>query len=135
MIYLLDTSVLKRLDRPPIQESLRHFAASGRLTRSTILDLEVGYSARTGEQWSEFQRILGAFSPVPTSEEDIGRALQIQGLLAHGSQRGRKIPDLLIAAVAEAHAMTVLHYDRDFDLIASVTGQRCEWIVPAGTVS
>jgi hypothetical protein len=28
----------------------------------------------------------------------------------------------------------VLHYDADFDLIASVTGQRCQWVVPAGSV-
>jgi len=26
----------------------------------------------------------------------------------------------------------VVYYDGDFDLIASVTGQRCRWIVPAG---
>jgi hypothetical protein len=28
----------------------------------------------------------------------------------------------------------VLHYDADFDLISEVTGQRCEWVVPAGSV-
>jgi len=37
-----------------------------------------------------------------------------------------------IAAAAEEHGLTVVHYDADFDLIASVTGQRCEWLVPAG---
>jgi hypothetical protein len=47
----------------------------------------------------------------------------VQRLLAQRSQRGRKIPDLLIAAAAEALAVAVLHYDADFDLIASVTGQ------------
>ena len=50
------------------------------------------------------------------------------------SQRGRKVPDLLIAAAAEAQRLTVLHYDQDFDKIAKVTGQRCEWVVPAGSV-
>ena len=44
------------------------------------------------------------------------------------------IPDLLIAAVAERNALTVLHYDKDFDLIAKVTGQSMEWVVPAGSV-
>jgi predicted nucleic acid-binding protein len=62
------------------------------------------------------------------------RALQVQRLLAQRSQRGRKIPDLLISAAAEELGVAVLHYDADFDLIASVTGQRCEWVVPAGTV-
>ncbi|TVR35612.1 MAG: PIN domain nuclease, partial [Nitriliruptor sp.] len=31
--------------------------------------------------------------------------------------------------------LTVLHYDADFDRIATVTEQPVEWVVPAGTVS
>ena len=49
-------------------------------------------------------------------------------------QRARKVPDLLIAAAAEARGLTVLHYAADFDRIAAVTGQPCEWVVPAGSV-
>jgi predicted nucleic acid-binding protein len=33
------------------------------------------------------------------------------------------IPDLLIAATAELSGRTVLHLDKDFELIADVTGQ------------
>lgn len=44
------------------------------------------------------------------------------------------MPDLLIAAAAESLGLTVLHYDADFDRIAAVTGQPCEWVVPAGSV-
>jgi hypothetical protein len=44
------------------------------------------------------------------------------------------VPELLIAAAAEARDLIVLHYDADFDRIAAVTGQRCEWILPAGSV-
>ena len=55
-------------------------------------------------------------------------------MLASRSQRGRKIPDLLVAAAAEDIGATVLHYDSDFDIISSVTGQPTEWVVPAGTV-
>jgi len=41
--------------------------------------------------------------------------------------------DLLIAATAERHQATVLHYDGDFDMIASITGQPTQWVVPPGT--
>jgi predicted nucleic acid-binding protein len=41
---------------------------------------------------------------------------------------------LLIAAAAEAAGLTLLHYDNDFELIARVTGQMCQWVVPAGTI-
>lgn len=43
------------------------------------------------------------------------------------------MPDLLIAATAERHDVTVLHYDADFDLIAEVTGQLTRWVVPRGS--
>ncbi len=51
-------------------------------------------------------------------------------------RRGRGIPacSLLIAAAGEEHGLTALHYDADFDLISAVTGQPCQWMVPAGTV-
>jgi len=55
-------------------------------------------------------------------------------LASHASaHRGASLPDLLVAATAERHRVTVLHYDHDYDLIASVTGQPTQWVVPAGT--
>jgi len=62
------------------------------------------------------------------------RALQVQAELATRSEhRGAALPDLLIAAAAERHRVAVLHYDHEYDLIASVTGQEVRWIVPRGT--
>lgn len=78
---------------------------------------------------------LAAFNAIETTPAHIRRALQVQRLLAQRSQRGRKIPDLLIAAAAEEIDVGVLHYDADFDLIAAVTGQRCQWVVPAGSLA
>ena len=61
--------------------------------------------------------------------------MEVQDALAlRSQQRGAKIADLLIAAAAEAAGLVVLHYDRDFELIADVTHQPVEWIVPAGSV-
>lgn len=77
---------------------------------------------------------LDAFTAVETTTAHVARALEAQRLLAARSQRGRKIPDLLIAAAAEELGVAVLHHDADFDLTASATGQRCQWVVPAGSV-
>ncbi len=66
----------------------------------------------------------------------LDRAVAVQdALAARSEQRGAKIADLLIAAAAEAAGLVVLHYDHDFDLIATVTGQPVEWVLPAGSVS
>lgn len=134
LTFLLDTSVVKRLGRLQVREVVEPLAATGELARPSICDLEVGYSARNTEEWDQLVGALAAFDRIETSATHVRRALQVQRLLAQRSQRGRKIPDLLVAAAAEELDVAVLHYDADFDLIASVTGQRCQWVVPAGSM-
>ena len=135
LTHLIDTSVLTRLDRLAVMDVVRPLALAGRAARPSICDLEIGYSARTASEWDELVGSLDAFEGVETTAAHLRRALQVQRLLAARSQRGRKIPDLLVAAAAEALDLTVLHYDADFDRIAAVTGQPCQWVVPAGDVA
>jgi predicted nucleic acid-binding protein len=76
-----------------------------------------------------------AWPLVPMDQAVLDRAVEVQDVLAERSQQsGAKIADLLIAAAAESAGLVILHYDHDFDLIASVTGQPTEWILPAGSV-
>jgi predicted nucleic acid-binding protein len=134
LTHLVDTSVLKRLGRPEVRAVVEPLATIGSIGRPLICDLEVGYSAHTAPEWDALSAALEAFDPVETTAAHMRRALQVQRLLTVRSQRGRKIPDLLVAAAAEALDLTVLHYDGDFDLIATVTGQRCSWVVPSGSI-
>jgi predicted nucleic acid-binding protein len=134
LTHLVDTSVLTRLSAPSVRSVVEPLAAGGRAGRAGISDLEVGYSARNQREWDELQRALDAFSLVETEASHVKRARKVQRLLASRSQSGRKIPDLLVAAAAEDANLVVLHYDADFDRIAAVTGQRCEWVVPAGSI-
>jgi predicted nucleic acid-binding protein len=134
LTHVVDTSVLKRLGKPEVRAVIEPLAIAGRLARPTIGDLEVGYSARNVGEWDQLIADLDAFQVIETTATHVRRALQVQRLLAHASQRGRKLPDLLVAAAAEGLDLEVLHYDGDFDLIASVTGQRCSWVVPAGSI-
>ena len=134
LTHLVDTSVLTRLGAPAVRSIVEPLAAVGRLGRSGISDLEVGYSARNVREWDGFQRALEAFSLVETGARHIKRARQVQRLLAGRSQSGRKIPDLLVAAAAEDAGLVVLHYEADFERISAVTGQKCEWVVPAGSI-
>jgi predicted nucleic acid-binding protein len=62
------------------------------------------------------------------------RAIEVQGLLSVTGKHRVPIPDLLIAATAERAEAIVLHYDSDFEVIASVTGQHVEWVVRRGSV-
>lgn len=134
LTHVVDTSVLKRVRAAPVRQRVESLAAAGELARPTICDLEVGYSARDATEWDELLAALDAFDRIDASSAHVTRALQVQRLLAARSQRGRKLPDLLVAAAAEELGVAVLHYDADFDHIAAVTGQRCEWVVTAGSI-
>lgn len=107
----------------------------GLLARCGLTDLEYGVSARSGAD----HRTLGvarrdALEYLTTPDTVWDRAWQVQEeLTGQGLHRSVKVPDLIIAAVAEHHGVCVLHYDRDFDRIAAVTGQSVEWVVPAGS--
>jgi predicted nucleic acid-binding protein len=58
------------------------------------------------------------------------RAFEVQMLLAdRGMHRAPSIGDLLIAATAEKTGLTVLAVDKDFDLIADLTGQPVETLL------
>ena len=131
--FLVDTSVITRLNQPAVRQAVQPLAEAGLLARARITDLEVGYSARNAAEWDSLIAALDVFVPVETTGAHHRRALQVQRLLAHRSQRGRKVPDLLIAAAAEDHGLTVLHYDTDFDQISAATGQPSQWVVPAGS--
>jgi predicted nucleic acid-binding protein len=73
---------------------------------------------------------------VQITQQTLDRSVAVQDALSERSQqRGAKIADLLVAAAAETAGLVVLHYDHDFDLIAEITGQPTQWILPAGTVS
>jgi predicted nucleic acid-binding protein len=96
---------------------------------TSITRLEIGYSARTAADLREGDsRPPLAAMPVeyltPAIED---RAIEVQVLLAdRGHHRATSIPDLLIAAAGELAGLTVLHVDKDFELIAGVTNQPVE---------
>jgi predicted nucleic acid-binding protein len=101
----------------------------GRVRLSTITRLELGFSARSGEagrrQFASPPLSLMPVEHLTPAIED--RALEVQMLLAdRGRHRAPSIPDLLIAATAEKAGLTVLAVDKDFDLIAAITGQPVE---------
>ena len=127
--WLIDKSALVRLGASPDVEEWANRIERGLVGVTTVTLLEVGYSARTAFDLSQvLRRPPLAVMPVEyftPSVED--RAMEVQRLLAErGHHRAPSIPDLLIAAAAELNQRTVLHLDKDFDLIAEITGQTSE---------
>ena len=133
--YLADKSALARLPQQSVDARLTPLLLTGDVATCSIIDLELLYSARTYADFTQLLADRRALPMVDVTQMDFDRAIEVMHLLARGGKhRAASIPDLLIAAVAERAGLSVLHYDRDFDLIASVTGQDVEWVVPAGSV-
>jgi predicted nucleic acid-binding protein len=132
--YLPDKSVWARLSHPAVRAAVTPYVDRGLVGTCPVIDLELLYSTRTGTEHEHFRLQRTAFEYFPMTDEIAQRALKVQGLLARRSQhRSVSIPDLLIAATAERYALTVLHYDGDYERIAEITGQPTEWVVPRGT--
>ncbi|MDQ1376128.1 MAG: hypothetical protein QOE15_301 [Acidimicrobiaceae bacterium] len=134
--YLGDTSALARLGQTLVADRLVPLLESGLVARCTPTDLEAGFSSTSPASHRAMRQQRSAWPFVQMTQQTLDRSVAVQDALAERSQqRGAKIADLLIAAAAEAAGLVVLHYDHDFDLIAEITGQPTEWILPAGTVS
>lgn len=109
--------------------------ASGELATCSVIELEILYSTRSANDLRATNDERSAIPRVAMVQSDFDRATRVMERLAdRGRHRSVGIPDLLIAAVAERADLTLLHYDSDFDTVASVTRQATEWVVPRGSV-
>ena len=132
--WLIDTSALALLARSPDAVDWADRIERGLVRICTVTRLEVGHAARTGPDL----RMAARRSPLASMPVEFqtpaieDRAVAVQMLLAdHGHHRAPSVPDLIVAATAELAGLTVVHRDKDFDLIAEVTGQPTERLAGA----
>lgn len=132
--WLIDKSAYARLGTSPDFAEWLSRINRGLVYVANVTLLELGFSATKADAWTQAMRsaplaLLTVEYLTPSMED---RALEVQQLLMErGEHRAPEVPDLLIAAVAELAHLTVLHVDKDFDLIANVTGQPVERLAGA----
>jgi hypothetical protein len=130
-LWLIDKSAYARLDRTPDGDLWASRIARSLVQISSLTRLEIGFSFRTfseaAHEVSSPPLVAMPIAYLTPAIED--RAVEVQMLLTQsGHHRAPTIPDLLIAATAEKLGMSVLHADKDFDLIVELTGQPAEWL-------
>jgi predicted nucleic acid-binding protein len=134
--WLVDKSVLARVDVAAVAEAVLPRVQAGQVGVALVTELEVGYAARSDQDYAATrQDLLDLLIPVtmPIRAEERARELQ-RDLVTRGQHRAVSVPDLVLAAIADIEDLTILHYDADFDLVADVTRQPTEWVVPRGSI-
>lgn len=127
--WLIDKSAIGRLHLAADADAWSDRIERGLVRISNVTRLEIGFSARSvADHRSVFDQPPITSMPIeyltPMIED---RAGEIQSALAErGQHRAPSIPDVSIAASAELAELTVLHMDKDFELISEITGQRHE---------
>ena len=130
--WLIDKSALVRLAASPDAGQWAARVERGLVRITTVTRLEVGYSARSGADLRAGLREppLSAMPVEYLTPAIEDRAVEVLALLAdRGQHRAPSIPDLIIAAAAELAGLTVLHVDKDFEVIAGITGQPVDRLV------
>lgn len=134
MTDVWDTSALILAARDPAAGRLLEAALTAdevAITEPILLEYLNG--ARNVDEYGRFRQALASLPLLTTTERDWGRALDVHALLAAtgpGHQRSVRLVDLVVAATAERNDAAVVHVDRDYERIASLTGQRVRWIGP-----
>ena len=130
---LVDTSALILARRHPgAADWLRGGILANDVAICDQVALEFLRGARNATEFTAFEETLMAFPWFRIEPADWDRARDVFRSLAAvtgGYQQSVPIPDALIAAVAERHQATVVHFDQDFERIAAITGQECRWVV------
>ena len=134
-LEIADTSVWARRGELP-EFAVRFLAGLVGVTDTIVMELL--YSARDAADYAQIEADLGGCSlyRVEPQDWDEGRRVWRELLRRGGGPQHRQVghQDLLTAAVAARHGLTVIHYDGDFDIIASVTGQPVRWAAPQGSL-
>jgi predicted nucleic acid-binding protein len=136
-LFLVDTSAWHRSGHDAVADAWAERLGADELVICPQVRLEILYSARSAGDYEAIASELDALRQIGNGDAAFTRALEVQRTLAHFAglhHRSVKIADLVIAASGELAGATVWHYDEDFDRIAAITGQRCQWIAPRGSL-
>jgi predicted nucleic acid-binding protein len=134
--HLIDTSAAAQMTHPEVAARLAPLIEAGLVATTAQLDAEALHSARNPGDWEQLwsDRRL-AYEYLPTNDQHWQTALEAQRQLAGtGRHHAVGIADLLIAALADAHDVTLIHYDADFEIAAEVLPFRHRWVLERGTI-
>lgn len=133
---VVDTSAWARAHHPDVREQWVQALRADRLRVSPVARMEILLSARSGSDFDTLAEQLSALRAAPLTAAVTRAAEDAMRTLAHRSAGAQRIPvaDYLIAAAAQQTGTAVIHYDRDYDLLAEIMAFESLWLAPPGSL-
>ena len=133
---LADTSAwTNRHKDPAVDQDFEERILADEIATCPMVVMELLWTSRSQQDFEDIRRDLDALAKVTNDQDSWDRAMDVwRELVIQGRHPQVKIPDLLVAAGAEIAGLSVCHYDADFDVIATVTGQSVRAIAPLGSL-
>ncbi|MDO3648912.1 PIN domain-containing protein [Nocardia mangyaensis] len=134
--FLVDTSAFARMRHSEVASEIVPLIEAGLVATCAAFDVEALYSARSPVEYEQVRADRRAlFEYLPTNDEHWHSAFAVQRELARsGRHRAVGIHDLLASVLAVEHRLVLLHYDADFETVASVVDLNHRWVAPRGTL-
>lgn len=134
--FFIDTSAAARMHVPLVAARVSPLIEAGTVATCAVLDAEALCRAGSPALYEQVRADRwAAYEYVPTDDEHWSQAFDAQCALARtGQHRAVGIADLLTCVLAAEHRLTVVHYDADFELAATVVNFGHRWVAPRGSV-
>ena len=133
---LADTSAwTNRHKDPAVDQDFEERILADEIATCPMVVMELLWTIQSQREFEDLRRDLDALAKVANDHDSWDRAMDVwRELVLQGRHRQVKIPDLLVAATADIAGLPVCHYDGDFDVIATITGQPVRAIAPLGSL-
>jgi len=135
-LELADTSAwTNRHKHPAVDRDFEERILADEVATCPLVVMELLWTTQSQQEFEDLRRDLDVLAKVTNDQDSWDRAIDVwRELVVQGRHRQVKIPDLLVAASADIAGLPVCHYDGDFDLIATITGQPVRAIAPIGSL-
>jgi predicted nucleic acid-binding protein len=135
-LELADTSAwTNRHKDPTVDRDFEERILADEIATCPMVVVELLWTTQSQREFEDLRGDLDALAKVPNDHDSWDRAMDVwHELVSQGRHRQVKIPDLLVAASADIAGLPVCHYDGDFDVIATITGQPVRAIAPIGSL-
>jgi len=130
--WLIDTSALARRGHPDVHQRLADCIGDG----AAVCDMVVAESLMRARSLDDLAARKRFFDVMDVLSVDRAIWVEVAAIAERLAEAGKTVAtgDAIIGACAIVNAVTVLHYDADYEVLGTAADVAHEWVIPAGSL-